>query len=158
MILDLIRAHRTTLVFTNNRRLAERAGDYLNEQWAAEASGKATGLIKDGAATGIGLMATGDGTRAGPVRVHHGSVAKETRLEIESQLKAGELPALVDTSSLELGIDIGSVDLIVQLQSPKSVAQGLRRVGRSGHLVGQTSVGRIFPTHREDVVEAAARL
>ncbi|MBN2390051.1 MAG: hypothetical protein JXR84_04985, partial [Anaerolineae bacterium] len=82
--------------------------------------------------------------------------AKETRLEIESQLKAGELPALVGTSSLELGIDIGSVDLIVQLQSPKSVAQGLQRVGRSGHLVGQTSVGRIFPTHREDVVEAAA--
>jgi ATP-dependent Lhr-like helicase len=155
-VLDLIRAHKTTLVFTNNRRLAERAGDYLNEQWAAEASGKATGLIKDGAATGIGLMATGDGTRAGPVRVHHGSVAKETRLEIESQLKAGELPALVGTSSLELGIDIGSVDLIVQLQSPKSVAQGLQRVGRSGHLVGQTSVGRIFPTHREDVVEAAA--
>ncbi len=155
-VLDLIRAHRTTLVFTNNRRLAERAGDYLNEQWAAEASGEATGLIKDGAATGIGLMATGDGTRVGPVRVHHGSVSKETRLEIENQLKAGELPALVGTSSLELGIDIGSVDLVVQLQSPKSVAQGLQRVGRSGHLVGQTSVGRIFPTHREDVVEAAA--
>ncbi|MGC9393403.1 MAG: DEAD/DEAH box helicase [Anaerolineae bacterium] len=155
-VLDLIRAHRTTLVFTNNRRLAERAGDYLNEQWAAEASGKATGLIKDGTATGIGLMATGDGTRAGPVRVHHGSVAKETRLEIERQLKAGELPALVGTSSLELGIDIGAIDLIVQLQSPKSVSQGLQRVGRSGHLVGQTSVGRIFPTHREDVVEAAA--
>ena len=155
-VLDLIRAHKTTLIFTNNRRLAERAGDYLNEQWAAEADGKATGLIKDGTATGIGLMATGDGTRAGPVRVHHGSVSKETRLEIERQLKAGELPALVGTSSLELGIDIGAVDLVVQLQSPKSVAQGLQRVGRSGHLVGQTSVGRIFPTHREDVVEAAA--
>ncbi|MBN1877823.1 MAG: DEAD/DEAH box helicase [Anaerolineae bacterium] len=155
-VLDLIRSHRTTLVFTNNRRLAERAGDYLNEQWAAEASGKATGLIKGGAVTGVGLMATGDGTHAGPVRVHHGSVSKETRLEIESQLKAGELPALVGTSSLELGIDIGSVDLIVQLQSPKSVAQGLQRVGRSGHLVGQTSIGRIFPTHHEDLVEAAA--
>ncbi len=155
-VLDLIRAHKTTLVFTNNRRLAERAGDYLNEQWNAEASGKLTGLIKNGAATGLGLMATGDGTRAGPVRVHHGSVSKETRLEIESQLKAGELPALVGTSSLELGIDIGAIDLIVQLQSPKSVAQGLQRVGRSGHLVGQTSIGRIFPTHREDVVEAAA--
>ncbi len=155
-VLDLIRANETTLIFTNNRRLAERAGDYLNEQWAAESVGAVTGLIKDGAATGIGLMATGDGTRVGPVRVHHGSVSKETRLEIERQLKAGELPALVGTSSLELGIDIGTVGLVVQLQSPKSVAQGLQRVGRSGHLVGQTSVGRIFPTHREDVVEAAA--
>jgi ATP-dependent Lhr-like helicase len=155
-VLDLIRANETTLIFTNNRRLAERAGDYLNEQWAAESVGEATGLIKDGAATGIGLMATGDGTRVGPIRVHHGSVSKETRLEIERQLKAGELPALVGTSSLELGIDIGTVGLVVQLQSPKSVAQGLQRVGRSGHLVGQTSVGRIFPTHREDVVEAAA--
>ncbi|MBN2005472.1 MAG: DEAD/DEAH box helicase, partial [Anaerolineae bacterium] len=155
-VLDLIRSHKTTLVFTNNRRLAERAGDYLNEQWAAESSGQATGLIKGGVVTGIGLMATGDGTRAGPIRVHHGSVSKETRLEIENQLKAGTLPALVGTASLELGIDIGAVDLIVQLQSPKSVAQGLQRVGRSGHLVGQTSVGRIFPTHREDVIEAAA--
>ena len=155
-VLDLIRAHRTTLVFTNNRRLAERAGDYLNEQWAAEDVGKTTGLIRGGVVTGVGMMATGDGTRAGPVRVHHGSVAKEARLELERQLKAGELPALVGTSSLELGIDIGAVELVVQLQSPKSVAQGLQRVGRSGHIVGQTSVGRIFPTHREDVIEAAA--
>lgn len=155
-VLDLIRSHETTLVFTNNRRLAERAGDYLNEQWFAEGTGKTTGLIRGGVVTGIGMMATGDGTRAGPVRVHHGSVAKEARLELERQLKAGELPALVGTSSLELGIDIGAVDLVVQLQSPKSVAQGLQRVGRSGHLVGKTSVGRIFPTHREDVVEAAA--
>ncbi len=155
-VLDLIRAHQTTLVFTNNRRLAERAGDYLNEQIAAEAEGRASGLIKGGIVTGRGLMATGDGTHAGPIRVHHGSVARETRLEIERQLQAGELPALVGTSSLELGIDIGAVDLVVQLQSPKSVAQGLQRVGRAGHLVGQTSKGRIFPTHREDVVEAAA--
>ena len=91
-----------------------------------------------------------------PVRVHHGSVSKERRLELERQLKAGELPALVGTSSLELGIDIGAVDLVVQLQSPRGIARGLQRVGRSGHLVGQTSVGRFFPTHREDVVESAA--
>ncbi len=128
---------------------------------AAEAAGRATGLIEDGVVKGIGLMATGKGLAGAsgqgvPVRVHHGSVAKEARLEMERQLKAGELPVLVGTSSLELGIDIGSVDLIVQLQSPKSVSQGLQRVGRSGHLVGQTSKGRIFPTHREDVVEAAA--
>ncbi len=160
-VLDLIRAHRTTLVFTNNRRLAEQTADRLTEQMAAEASGRATGLIEGGVVKGIGLMATGTGPaglrdEAARVRVHHGSVAKEARLEMERQLKAGELPVLVGTSSLELGIDIGSVDLIVQLQSPKSAAQGLQRVGRSGHLVGQTSKGRIFPTHREDVVEAAA--
>ncbi len=83
-------------------------------------------------------------------------MSKETRLALEQALKAGTLPALVGTSSLELGIDIGSVDLVVQLQSPKSVAQGLQRVGRAGHLVGQTSRGRIFPTHREDIMEAAA--
>jgi len=160
-VLDLVRQHKTTLVFTNNRRLAEQTADRLNEQMAAEAEGRATGLIDGGVVKGIGLMATGRGLAAStpgvvPVPVHHGSVAKEARLEMERQLKAGELPVLVGTSSLELGIDIGSVDLIVQLQSPKSVAQGLQRVGRSGHLVGQTSKGRIFPTHREDFVEAAA--
>jgi ATP-dependent Lhr-like helicase len=155
-VLTLIREHQTTLVFANNRRLAERTADRLNEQIAAEATGKATGLIEGGVVKGIGLMAAGKGLHPTPIRVHHGSVAKEARLELERQLKKGELPALVGTSSLELGIDIGAVDLVVQLQSPKSVAQGLQRVGRSGHLVGQTSKGRIFPTFREDVVEAAA--
>ncbi|MGC9523876.1 MAG: DEAD/DEAH box helicase, partial [Anaerolineae bacterium] len=148
-ILDLIRQHRTTLIFANNRRLAERTADRLNEQLAAEEAGKATGLIEDGVVKGAGMMAAGTGGHGGPIRVHHGSVAKEVRLELERQLKAGGLPALVGTASLELGIDIGDVDLVVQLQSPKSVAQGLQRVGRSGHLVGQTSKGRIFPTHRE---------
>ena len=83
-------------------------------------------------------------------------MSKEARRKMEQDLKDGKLPALVGTSSLELGIDIGAVDLVVQLQSPKSVAQGLQRVGRSGHLVGQTSVGRIYATFREDLVEAAA--
>jgi hypothetical protein len=92
----------------------------------------------------------------GPIRAHHGSMSRERRHEMEEDLKAGRLPALVGTSSLELGIDIGAVDLVVQLQSPKSVAQGLQRVGRSGHLVGQTSRGRIYATHRDDLVEAAA--
>ena len=91
-----------------------------------------------------------------PIRAHHGSMSKVSRLEMEGALKAGRLPALVATSSLELGIDVGEVDLVVHLQSPKSVSSGLQRVGRSGHLVGQTSVGRIFPTHAEDVMEAAA--
>ncbi|MBN1641228.1 MAG: DEAD/DEAH box helicase [Anaerolineae bacterium] len=155
-VLREIQAHRTTLIFVNNRRLAERTADRLNEQSAAEEAGRATGLIEGGVAVGVGMMAAGKGEHPGPIRVHHGSVSKEARLELERQLKAGELPALVGTSSLELGIDIGAVDLVVQLQSCKSVAQGLQRVGRSGHLVGQTSVGRIYPTHREDVVEAAA--
>lgn len=153
---ELIRQHQTTLIFANNRRLAERTADWLNEQFAAEAAGQASGMIAGGVAKGIGIMAAGTGGHTNPIRAHHGSMAKETRLEMERDLKAGRLPALVGTSSLELGIDIGSVDLVVQLQSPKSVAQGLQRVGRSGHLVGQTSAGRIFPTHREDVMEAAA--
>jgi ATP-dependent Lhr-like helicase len=155
-VLALIRQHQTTLVFANNRRLAERTADRLNEQIAAEAAGEEFGLIEGGVAKGVGMMAAGSGVHPSPIRVHHGSVSKEVRLELERKLKAGELPALVGTSSLELGIDIGAVDLIVQLQSPKSVAQGLQRVGRSGHLVGQTSKGRIFPTHQEDVIEAAA--
>ncbi len=155
-VLQLIRQHQTTLVFVNNRLLAERTADRLNQQIAAEAAGQASGLIEGGVVKGIGMMATGSGLHGSPIRVHHGSVSKEARLDLERRLKAGELPALVGTSSLELGIDIGSVDLIVQLQSCKSVAQGLQRVGRSGHLVGQTSKGRIFPTHREDVIEAAA--
>jgi ATP-dependent helicase Lhr and Lhr-like helicase len=152
----LIRQHRTTLIFANDRRRAERTADRLNEQIAAEAAGRDSGLIEQGVARGLGMMAAGTGAHAGPIRAHHGSMSKEARLEMEQQLKAGQLPALVGTSSLELGIDIGAVDLVVQLQSPKSVAQGLQRVGRSGHLVGQTSKGRIFPTHREDVMEAAA--
>ena len=154
-VLHLIQSHQTTLVFANSRRQAERTADRLNEQWAAEDAGDATGLIEGGVAKGNGMFAVGTGLRAGPISVHHGSIAKEARLELERRLKNGELPALVGTSSLELGIDIGAVDLVVQLQSPKSVAQGLQRVGRSGHLVGQTSTGRIFPTHREDIIEAA---
>jgi ATP-dependent Lhr-like helicase len=124
-VVEAIRTHRSTLVFANGRRLAERIAGRLSEQ--------------------LGVR----------VRAHHGSMAAPARLEMEADLKAGRLPALVGTSSLELGIDIGAVDLVVQVQSPKGVAQGLQRVGRSGHLVGQTSVGRIFPTHREDLMEAA---
>jgi len=125
-VVALIQAHQSTLVFANGRRLAERLAVRLGEQ--------------------LGVR----------VRAHHGSMAAAARLEMETSLKEGRLPALVGTSSLELGIDIGAVDLVVQVQSPKGVAQGLQRVGRSGHLVGQTSVGRIFPTHREDLMEAAA--
>jgi ATP-dependent Lhr-like helicase len=155
-LLQLIRRHRTTLIFCNNRHLAERTASRLNEQLAAEAEGKTTALIENGVATGLGMMASGNGSHPVVIRAHHGSMSREARLEMERDLKAGKLQALVATSSLELGIDIGSIDLVIQLQSPKSVAQGLQRVGRSGHLVGETSKGRLFPTHREDVMEAAA--
>lgn len=158
-VLDDIRRRRTTLVFVNGRRAAERTADRLNEQYALEEDeeiqpGSTEGLLADGVPKGQGLFGTG--RVGGPFRAHHGSVSKEVRLELEQQLKAGRLPALVATSSLELGIDIGSVDLVVQLQSPKSIARGLQRVGRSGHMVGQTSVGRIYATHREDLLDAAA--
>ncbi|MFC2015524.1 helicase-related protein, partial [Chloroflexota bacterium] len=123
----------------------------------ARRSGRADGpdaLIKGGVVKAAGFQATG--TVGGPFRAHHGSVSRDARLELEQALKGGRLPALVGTSSLELGIDIGSVDLVVQLQSPKGVARGLQRVGRSGHLVGETSVGRFFATHKEDLLETAA--
>ena len=157
-LLNDIRRKRSTLIFTNNRRLAERTADRLNAQLAAEETeeippGSTEALAPGGIVRDRGLFGLG---AQGPIRAHHGSMSKERRRELEEDLKAGKLPALVGTSSLELGIDIGTIDQVAQLGSPKSVAQGLQRVGRSGHLVGQTSVGRIYPTHREDLVEAAA--
>lgn len=153
-----IRRHDTTLIFANNRRLAERTADRLNAQLEAEQSeeippGSPEALAPGGRMRDRGIFAIG---AQGPIRAHHGSMSKEARRQMEEDLKAGKLPALVGTSSLELGIDIGAVDLVVQLQSPKSVAQGLQRVGRSGHLVGQTSHGKIYATFREDLAEAAA--
>lgn len=158
-MLDEIRQRDTSLVFTNSRRAAERAADRLNEQFALEdaeevAPGSAEGLLVDGVPKGQGMMGTG--RVGGPFRAHHGSVSREVRFELEQDLKEGELAALIATSSLELGIDIGSVEAVLQLQSPRSIARGLQRVGRSGHLVGQTSVGRIYATHREDLLDAAA--
>ncbi len=157
VLADILR-HRTTLIFANNRRLAERTADRLNAQIQAERSeevepGSTAALAPGGLMRDRGMFAIG---AEGPIRAHHGSMSKEARREMEADLKAGKLPALVGTSSLELGIDIGHVDLVVQLQSPKSVSQGLQRVGRSGHLVGQTSQGRIYATFREDLMEAAA--
>lgn len=123
----LVRDHRSTLIFVNNRALAERISRQINE-------------------------------RAGEVicRVHHGSISREKRFEAEELLKAGRLPAIVATSSLELGIDIGAIDLVVQIESPKSVTAGLQRVGRAGHLVGEVATGRIVPKYRPDLVDAAA--
>ncbi|HXG40987.1 MAG TPA: helicase-related protein, partial [Candidatus Limnocylindrales bacterium] len=125
-ILELIRRHRSTIVFANSRRLAERLAQRLNELAGEEL-----------------------------VRAHHGSIAREQRLAIEEALKAGRLPALVATSSLELGIDMGAVDLVVQVESPISVARGLQRIGRAGHRVGEPSTGVIFPKYRGDLLETA---
>ena len=126
---ELIRAHRTTLVFVNTRRLAERAARHLAERLGEDA-----------------------------VTSHHGSLAKEHRLRAEERLKAGELKALVATSSLELGIDIGDVDLVCQLGSPRVIAALLQRVGRSGHGLGRLPKGRLFPLSRDDLVECTALL
>ena len=156
-VLAMIRSHRSTLVFVNNRRLAERVAAQLNER------------IVDAPAPTFNLSAVpvrtdwADAVRGRPetpqsdeplVLAYHGSMSREARETMEGDLKAGRVRALVSTSSLELGIDIGSVDLVVQLQSPKGIARGLQRVGRSGHLISGTSKGRIYPTHREDLVES----
>src|SRR4051812_38550724 len=125
-ILRLVEQHRSTIVFVNNRRLAERLALRLNE------------------------LAEKDVARA-----HHGSLAREQRLVVEEDLKAGRIPCLVATSSLELGIDMGAVDLVIQVESPKSVARGLQRIGRSGHTLEATARGRIFPKFRSDLLECA---
>ena len=138
-ILDLVMAHRSTIIFVNARRLAERLATRLNEL-AAERAG----------------LALDDGSAAPEVvKDHHGSLSRERRLLIEDELKTGQLRGLVATSSLELGIDMGAVDLVIQVESPGAVSRGLQRVGRAGHQVGEPSVGKVFPKHRGDLVEAA---
>ncbi len=141
-LLDLIRSHTSTLIFVNSRRLAERLANKLNEL-AAEQDARATGQPRP------------DGPPPEFVRAHHGSIAREQRLEIEDALKAGKIPALVATSSLELGIDMGAIDLVVQVEAPTSVASGLQRIGRAGHQVGMPSKGTIFPKFRGDLLVAA---
>jgi ATP-dependent Lhr-like helicase len=126
LLLELVRSHRSTIVFVNDRRSAERLSSSLNE------------------------LADADVARA-----HHGSLAREKRLEVETALKDGRLPAIVATSSLELGIDMGAVDLVVQVQAPPTVANGLQRIGRAGHQVGAPSVGKLIPKYRADVLLTA---
>ncbi|HEX5324761.1 MAG TPA: DEAD/DEAH box helicase, partial [Capsulimonadaceae bacterium] len=127
LILDLIHQHRSTLIFVNSRRLAERLAGALNELAGEDL-----------------------------VRAHHGSLAREQRLLIEDDLKAGRLPAMVATSSLELGIDMGAIDLVIQVEAPPSVASGLQRIGRAGHHVGAPSKGIILPKYRGDLLACAA--
>ena len=126
-LVELIRAHRSTLLFVNSRRLAERLAGASND-FAGEPL----------------------------VRAHHGSLAREERVVVEDQLKAGTLRGLVATSSLELGIDMGAIDLVIEIEAPPSIASGLQRIGRGGHQAGATSLGIIFPKYRGDLVACAA--
>ncbi|MCF3964002.1 ATP-dependent helicase [Streptomyces fuscigenes] len=153
-IADLIQAHRSTIVFANSRRLAERLCNRLNEIAYERATGEA--LPADHSPAEV--MAQAGAAQGAPpllARAHHGSVSKEQRAQVEEDLKAGRLPAVVATSSLELGIDMGAVDLVVQVESPPSVASGLQRVGRAGHQVGAVSTGVVFPKYRGDLVQSA---
>ncbi|OJV79676.1 MAG: DEAD/DEAH box helicase [Cellulomonas sp. 73-92] len=159
-VVDLVAAHRSTLVFTNARRGAERLTSRINEVWAAR-----NGLDVPDVGAAQPAQAPGEsGTSAGVdtrhaatilARAHHGSMSRAERTRTESELKAGLLPAVVATSSLELGIDMGAVDLVVQVGAPPSVASGLQRIGRAGHQVGAVSHGIVFPTFRGELVPAA---
>lgn len=153
-IADLVQAHRSTIVFANSRRLAERLCNRLNEIAYERATG---GPLPEGPPPAEIMAQSGAAQGAPPLlaRAHHGSVSKEQRALVEEDLKAGRLPAVVATSSLELGIDMGAVDLVVQVESPPSVASGLQRVGRAGHQVGAVSTGVVFPKYRGDLVQAA---
>lgn len=126
-LVELVRAHRSTMIFVNSRRLAERLAADLNETAGEELA-----------------------------LAHHGSLARERRVVIEERLKAGTLPAIVATSSLELGLDLGAVELVLQIEAPPSVSAGLQRIGRAGHHVGGTSRGIVFPKHRADLLASAA--
>ncbi|MFF0477351.1 DEAD/DEAH box helicase [Streptomyces sp. NPDC004284] len=153
-IADLVQSHRSTIVFANSRRLAERLCNRLNEIAYERATGEP---LPEGAPPAEVMAQSGAAQGAPPLlaRAHHGSVSKEQRAQVEEDLKAGRLPAVVATSSLELGIDMGAVDLVVQVESPPSVASGLQRVGRAGHQVGAVSTGVVFPKYRGDLVQAA---
>ncbi len=142
-LLELVEQHRSTIIFVNARRLAERLATRLNEL----------------ALEGQNRAAEAEGRPPEPghevVKAHHGSLSRERRLQIEDELKRGDLKGLVATSSLELGIDMGAVDLVIQVESPGAVSRGLQRVGRAGHQVGEPSRGKLFPKHRNDLVESA---
>ncbi|MCY4424532.1 MAG: DEAD/DEAH box helicase [Acidimicrobiaceae bacterium] len=188
-LLELVQSHRSTLIFANARRLAERLAARLNELHLEaqdeEAQNPGASSVDSPHETNPRFPDTGGPTHVGEaleslmqapppvplgdeqvgsgpadglelVKTHHGSLSRQRRLLIEDELKRGELRGLVATSTLELGIDMGAVDLVVQVASPGSVASGLQRIGRAGHRVGEPSRGRIFPKHRADLLEAAA--
>ena len=158
-IVDLIEAHNSSIVFANSRRLAERLTSRLNEIHA-ERTGVELSMEhnpKVGGGFPAQLMASGASLGAPTLlaRAHHGSVSKEQRAQVEDDLKSGRLKAVVATSSLELGIDMGAVDLVIQVEAPPSVASGLQRIGRAGHQVGEISQGVLFPKHRTDLIGCA---
>src|SRR3954467_2465102 len=153
-VVDLIEQHRSTIVFANSRRLSERLTARLNEIATERASGERPEPHASPAAI-IAQSGSSRGIEAVIAKAHHGSVSKEQRALIEDDLKRGRLPAVVATSSLELGIDMGAVDLVVQIESPPSVASALQRVGRAGHQVGEVSRGVLFPKHRGDLAQTA---
>jgi ATP-dependent helicase Lhr and Lhr-like helicase len=179
-LLKLVREHNSTIIFVNARRAAERLAKRLNELAleqapqelpatehagnASPAGGAAGGTSPEealatagggGSPAVTGPAGQGDGPLLEIARAHHGSLSHEERLVVEEMLKSGQLPCLVATSSLELGIDMGAVDLVIQVESPKSVSRGLQRVGRAGHSLGEVSRGRIFPKFRADLLECA---
>ncbi|SFM75943.1 ATP dependent helicase, Lhr family [Pseudonocardia ammonioxydans] len=173
-LLGLVREHRSTIVFANSRRLAERLTSRLNELAADQATAEQAAAeheaaehkvaAEDGAApTGpaafpaeaVGQSGVGGGAPAAVAKAHHGSMSRDQRTLVEEELKSGVLPCVIATSSLELGIDMGAVDLVVQVEAPPSVASGLQRVGRAGHQVGAVSEGVVFPKFRGDLVSCA---
>jgi ATP-dependent Lhr-like helicase len=152
-LLELVQEHTSTIIFVNNRRASERLAKRLNE--LANGEGE-----QELPATEHGGHAANSGESPQPAyeeiaRAHHGSLSHEERTLVEELLKSGKLPCLVATSSLELGIDMGAVDLVIQVESPKSVTRGLQRIGRAGHGLGEVSKGRIFPKYRGDLLECA---
>ncbi|GAB3284312.1 ATP-dependent helicase [Microbacterium lacusdiani] len=152
-IVDRILAHRSTIVFANSRRLAERLTARLNEIYSER-----LGLdLPEPAVPAAREAQAGQTAGADPVlaKAHHGSVSKEQRAIVEEELKSGALRCVVATSSLELGIDMGAVDLVIQVEAPPSAASGLQRVGRAGHQVGEISKAALFPKHRSDVLHTA---
>ncbi|MDX6605132.1 MAG: ATP-dependent helicase Lhr and Lhr-like helicase, partial [Solirubrobacterales bacterium] len=170
-LLELVQEHTSTIIFVNNRRASERLAKRLNELAngegehelpATEHAGHASGSGASGEDPAGGVSVLGpspESPEPGPyveiARAHHGSLSHEERTLVEEMLKSGELPCLVATSSLELGIDMGAVDLVIQVESPKSVTRGLQRIGRAGHGLGEVSKGRIFPKYRGDLLECA---
>src|SRR4051812_14634682 len=171
-LLELVEEHTSTMIFVNNRRAAERLAKRLNELANGEGEQElpATGQAGHPAApdgetgessTDPPRSLSGEDSPVSPnpyveiARAHHGSLSHEERALVEEMLKSGELPCLVATSSLELGIDMGAVDLVIQVESPKSVTRGLQRIGRAGHRMGEVSKGRIFPKYRGDLLECA---
>ncbi len=156
-LIELIREHRTTLIFVNNRRLAERIAAKMNDILEGEDDTTNNYAVPFYNKKRFPVQSKAQTEMRSDIQVfaYHGSMSRTVREQLESDLKLGKLRVLITTSALELGIDIGTVDLVVQIQSPKGIARGLQRVGRSGHLVNANSKGRLFVTHKEDLVESA---